>query len=495
MILNDIFQKVRNKIAFLYFLLLILLLAGCSTYPEDCAGVPGGSAVEDCNGVCGGEAMYDECKVTWELIQENIFIPQCVSCHTSGTSYAQISGLVLTSDSAYMQLIDVPNRNEFANDDGYVRVSSSGGLTGLNSSFLWEKINALNEDHFNSDHPYFGELMPLGANYLTNGQLALVEKWIMEGAPELGVIADPNLLIDTSVYKSPEFVELEPPQSGYQYHLGPFYILPQREREILYYIPPQSTEDIFIERVQISMRPGSHHFIIYTFNDDISLYLPEPYTIRNIYNGVGNYISDNIIAMLFHKFITGTQWPALDYHFPEGIALRVPPDFGFDLNSHYVNYTDEVIVGEIYANIHTIPESNIDHVAEILFLNNDEFSLPPGEITTVERIYTFNQILENSELPPDAEKLHIFQLFSHAHKHLIQFDIDFFDNQGNTDLIYTALDWEHPPILELNPPLTLSPDEGLKMVVTYNNWTDDSLKFGLLSEDEMMIIFGYVYTE
>ena len=476
-------------------IILVLFILGCSTDPEDCAGVFGGTAIKDCNGVCDGDAVYDECKETWELIQNDIFTPQCVSCHKSGTYFAQLSGLVLTADSAYLQLIDVPNTNIYANNEGYVRVSSSGGIFGLNSSFLWEKINALNEDHFHSDHPYYGEIMPLGAYYLTNGQLAIIEKWIKEGAPEHSVVANPNLLSDTTIYSSPEFVVLEPPESGYQYHLGPFNILPQREREILYYVPPQSTEDIFIERVQISMRPSSHHFIIYTFTDEISIYLPEPEIIRDIHDGFGNYKMNNILPMLFHKFITGTQWPALDYHFPEGIALRVPPNFGFDLNAHYINYTDEPIIGEVFMNIHTTQESNLDHVAEILFLNNVTFSLPPGEVTTVEQTYLFDEIIEYSNLSTNAEKLHIFQLFSHSHKHLIQFDIELFDNSDNNELIYTARDWEHPPILEINPPLTLLPNQGLKMVVTYDNWTDDSLKFGLLSEDEMMIIFGYVYTE
>ena len=213
-------------------IILVLFILGCSTDPEDCAGVFGGTAIKDCNGVCDGEAVYDECKETWELIQNDIFTPQCVSCHKSGTYFAQLSGLVLTADSAYLQLIDVPNTNIYANNEGYVRVSSSGGISGLNSSFLWEKINALNEDHFHSDHPYYGELMPLGAYYLTNGQLAIIEKWIKEGAPEHSVVANPNLLSDTTIYSSPEFVVLEPPESGYQYHLGPFNILPQREREI-----------------------------------------------------------------------------------------------------------------------------------------------------------------------------------------------------------------------------------------------------------------------
>jgi len=42
--------------------------------------------------------------------------------------------------------------------------------------------------------------MPLGAYYLTNGQLAIIEKWIKEGAPEHNVVANPNLLGDTTIH-------------------------------------------------------------------------------------------------------------------------------------------------------------------------------------------------------------------------------------------------------------------------------------------------------
>jgi hypothetical protein len=432
---------------------------------------------------------------TWQIIQEDILTPRCISCHETGTYFAQISGLVLTPDSAYSQLIDTYPTNMFASEDGLVRVSSDSGMYGLQLSFLWEKINAPNEEHFHSEHPFYGGLMPLGAPYLTNGQLAFIEKWILEGAPEEGIVADPSLLVDNSVYEPPEFVELEPPESGYQYHVGPFEVPPQQEKEFLYYVPPLTTEDMFIERVQISMRPGSHHFIMYTFNNIPEFYLPEPYTIRDLHDGYGNYYQENILAMLFHKFVTGTQWPALDYHFPPGVALRIPPDFGFDLNSHYPNYTDEVIIGEVFTNIHTIPLSDVEHVAEILMLNNTDFSLPPNAVTTLERTYMYNEVLDVSGLNPEADLIYIFQLFSHAHEHMLRFDIELVDATGESELIYSALDWEHPPILEINPPLILNPGQGLKMVVTFDNWTNDFLNFGLLSVDEMMIIFGYVYTD
>ena len=60
-------------------------------------------------------------------------------------------------------------------------------------------------------------------------------------------------------------------------------------------------------------------------------------------------------------------------------------------------------------------------------------------------------------------------------------------------IIYTALDYEHPPILELDPPLTLQQGQSIISGATYNNTTNDYVNFGLLSTDEMMIIFGLVY--
>ena len=61
--------------------------------------------------------------------------------------------------------------------------------------------------------------------------------------------------------------------------------------------------------------------------------------------------------------------------------------------------------------------------------------------------------------------------------------------------VYIAYDWEHPPILELDPPLILEPGQGLRLEATYNNTTNRTLRFGLLSVDEMMILFGAYYVD
>ena len=42
-------------------------------------------------------------------------------------------------------------------------------------------------------------------------------------------------------------------------------------------------------------------------------------------------------------------------------------------------------------------------------------------------------------------------------------------------------------------PLVLQPGEGLTSIITYNTATGRAIAFGLTSEDEMGIIFGYTY--
>ncbi|MFT5375411.1 MAG: hypothetical protein ACI906_002236 [Candidatus Latescibacterota bacterium] len=179
--------------------------------------------------------------------------------------------------------------------------------------------------------------------------------------------------------------------------------------------------------------------------------------------------------------IIGSQFPFMSYHFPPGIALRLPAGTLLDLNSHYVNRTDETLQGEVYANLHLVEENEIEREAQILFLNNLDLRLPAGKTTTVEREFRF------------AEDRHIIQLMSHAHEHMTEFRIEVIGGARDGELLYIAYNWEHPPILELDPPLRLEAGQGLRLVATYDNWTDRELGFGFLSEDEMMILYGFYY--
>ena len=190
--------------------------------------------------------VFSQENSTWEVIQSEILNQNCtLECHVQGSSFAEQSDLILTDDVAYTQLVNALPHNTAALSDGLLRVGTEG-LPSLYASFMWEKINAAEHEHFYTDHPYYGSIMPLGLPYLTNGELALIREWILGGAPMDGVVADSILLEDTTRYEPPLFEILPPPENGIQLHLGPFEISSGLDREFFYYNPVEEIEEIFI---------------------------------------------------------------------------------------------------------------------------------------------------------------------------------------------------------------------------------------------------------
>ena len=82
-------------------------------------------------------------------------------------------------------------------------------------------------------------------------------------------------------------------------------------------------------------------------------------------------------------FIAGTQRDETNFQFPEGVALRLPGDTVYDLNSHYINLLGtETMHGEVYVNIHTIPSEDVKYEAKVLLSYNNDINVPPGTTRT-----------------------------------------------------------------------------------------------------------------
>jgi hypothetical protein len=452
-----------------YYLMPIALILGFSLM----AGC-------DLNKKIEGDGNYDDSS-TWKSVYTRILEPKCAGCHKAGTAFAEQSGLILTSDVAYKELVGGTVKNLAAQKDG-LEMLGNQGLQSLYKSYLWEKINYPNEEHFINDHPYYGALMPFGSDPLTNGELKLIRTWIEAGSPEIGKVADLKLLDDKTKYERPAFKALEKPANGLQIHLEPFTVAPNYEREFNQYTTLKNTSEMYINQYQIEMRANSHHFILYNFNSKIPASMkPQEGVKRDIRDASGNYILENLLPMQYHVFFAGTQWPRLNYKFPEGVGLKIPVNAGYDMNSHYVNRTSQAIDGEVYVNLYSVDKAAVKYEAQVLDINNTSFTLPPKKTTTIEKSFTASR------------RMNIFQLFSHAHKLMTEFKVQVVGGANDGKIIYVAYDWEHPPILSFDTPFVLEAGQGLKLIATYNNTTDQTVGFGLRAEDEMMILFGYYY--
>lgn len=428
------------------------------------------------------EPVDEKIDTSWSILYKQVLQPNCSNCHMNGSAIQKQSGLDFSSSAVYNDLVGVVPKNLAATEDGLLRVSTEGGMKGLTQSYLWEKINIYDQEHFLNDHPEYGQLMPPSGNVLTDGELQFVRSWIEAGAPETGIVVDEDVLLNTDRYIPEAFTKLDPPTNGIQLHLGPFDVQPNYEREFFQFTALDQNSDMYVNRIEIEMRRGSHHFLLYTFNENTpQQILPsydQPRELRNE-NSIINL--STLYQMQFHKFFGGTQWSRLDYRLPDGVALKIPQGSGLDQNSHYVNRTDSVMTGEVYTNLHTINKEDVAYVAELFDFNNTDIYLPPKKVTTLTKTFILD------------EKYYMGQVFSHAHEKMQEFVVEIVGGQRNGEVIYWTNDWEHPPIINFDPPIEINAGEGLKLIATYNNPTNDPVTFGYRSVDEMMILFGWYY--
>ena len=417
------------------------------------------------------------------LLQEKVITPTCATsgCHasTSDATYAQ-HGLVLEKSVAYKNLVGVEPKNELSKADGHLRVKPYKSL----ESLFYHKLNWDVSHHGGKQ---YGSPMPLGGTALTVGQIEFVRRWIEAGAPQTGDVVDKTLLSDTtrSTNASDDFKTMQTPQQegleGYQMQVEKFTIQPNFEREIFVRKAIGNTSDIYVSKMKFQSRTNSHHMVLYDFRDKTTSTLPSLNTVRDLRNSDNTLNINTVLQMSNHVFLGGGTNASQEYTFPEGTALLLPAGMTIDLNPHYFNKTTDVHYGENNINLYTIDKSKVKYVVKTIDFNNTNLSLAPQTITTVTKNFTFGTDVK------------IVSLTSHNHKYGQKFVIKIFGGDRNGEVVYESTDWEHPTVINYANPISLKKGEGLTSIVTYNNTSSKKISFGLTSEDEMNIIFGYYY--
>jgi len=412
-------------------------------------------------------------------LQTSVLTQSCAvsGCHVSASAAAS-GNLVLSPDVAYDNLVGARPSNLAAQRDGLKRVTPFKP----DSSLLFQKVVLALAAHGG----VYGNVMPVGTQALPQGQVDFIRKWIEAGAPRTGDVADAALLTNKTPQSASVFVPLAAPPSGQgvQIHVDSFGVRPNFERELFVYRPLGNAADIYVNRIQTSMRALSHHFVLYAIDQSMAPgwpCTPQANTVRDIRNADGSMNLLNMIPMACHVFVAGSMTQTSDYSFPPGVALRLPSSMSIDMNVHYVNRTTSEIPGEAYANLFTVPLAQVQRVAHTLNMSNTSFSLPAGKETTVEKTFLVSQ--------PTT----VFMLTSHMHMLGTRFQIKIVGGSRDGELVYENTDWEHPQTISFAQPIVLQAGQGLKSIITWNNTTNHVVAFGLQSTDEMGIIFGYYY--
>jgi len=407
---------------------------------------------------CKKDAVTDPSasKNSYDLMATKIFNVNCVQCHNDQDKQGA-ANLSLEQHTAYDMLVNAEPTNAMAKERGLFRVTPSH----TELSFLMLKLTGNLE-------PGMGVRMPHSLPALSEKKIEFIRQWIAAGAPKTGSVADESLL-EEEVANQKELEPLPVPEQGFQLHLQPFSISPTSEREIYVYENNPSTTEQYVNKVKVRMREGSHHFILYTFNGEFYNVKPgevRPHTDKEMQEP--------------RNFLFGAQTPEAEYAFPDSIAVKVAPNTGFDLNSHYVNQTTKDYQGEAYINVYTVPKEQVKHVAQPFLWVDNGFTIPPHSSTT--RTYEWQTF---------TKPTHYIVLSSHAHKRMTSFKIFIKGGPRDSEMIYDNSDWQTPTVLTNE--IILNPGEKLRSETTWYNESDKPIQFGFTSEDEMNILVGYYW--
>jgi hypothetical protein len=420
---------------------------------------------------------------SFSLMQDKILTPTCATsgCHasTSDGSFKQ-HGLVLEKSVSYANLVGIAPFNALSKADGHLRVKAYKSL----ESLLYHKLEWNTVHHGGKQ---YGSPMPLGSTALSVGQIEFVRQWIEAGAPKTGKVADEKLLDDKTPSFSvvDDFKAMSSPKTegvdGFQLKVDKFEVAPNFERELFVRRMIGNTSEIYVNRIKLQSRPNSHHMVLYDYRNLVGL--PAVDVVRDLRNPDNGLNISTVLQMSNHIFLGGGTQSNQEYVFPEGTALLLPANYSMDLNPHYFNKTNIPLYGENYVNLYTTQKAKVKYVVKTIDFNNTNLTIFPNAKTIISKDFTF------------GTNVKIVSLTSHTHKFGEKYVIKIKGGTRDGEVVYENTDWEHPAVINFTTPIALKKGEGLTSVVTYNNTSNQKLAFGLTSDDEMNIIFGYYYEE
>ena len=484
---------------------------------------------------CASQSAFDH-------INTIVFQQSCASssCHTGTTPPAglNLDSNVIGLQGVYDELITENPTTSGAVTLGLRRVlPADPNLEGTSSSLLVEKLrNKSSELNAAYCQPNglsdgcMGGAMPPGVDTFSTGKLDLIKHWIAAGAPFTGWPAGTSCGNPEDIYTPAQPLDPPPAGQGFQVHMPApegFMLAPGTEFEGCQWIqvPPDVTQTMYINRIEIRMNPGTHHLLVYRDVADSG-----PPATATAFDPTDSLCNNNFGLK---QSFAGSQDPSAEKLMPSGVSFPVQPGEAFGINVHYTNSYNVPIYPEVWINLWgtTTPTPKLE---KGIFPGDVTFSIPVGEVG-VGNVIAYTQ---------GAKPGCFYSLTSHAHRRNIGFKMWSSDpTQGGTltkeqawnnptGQFYYNTDWDHPFELEPDPRKLLTSGEKIYFQCQWDNGgvnpanvkrrclpnvgkacdsdyvcttnadcgagtqgvcLDCPLTFGFLAEDEMCFLPGFYY--
>lgn len=424
-------------------------------------------------------AQQSTARIVYDIFQAN-----CTSCHSNASPAGNLDlegvGATLQAkiDTIRAMMYGATPTNSFAAGKGYKLIHPGDPYR----SYLFRRVHNGLDGSVVQD-----SLEGSPKTGLDDTEIEMIRQWILYDAPVNGAPVDSALVADfyngNGILSIDTIPDAPAPGTGFQVHLGPFFLEPNKEEEFFWKYKTETPAGSEVTAISPLFGPWSHHFILNQFNSGQD-------------GGYSYGLRD--ASSHFDAPLMGVFQFADTLDLPGGTAFDWPADVVLDFNSHFINYSfTDVLACDVYLNVYTQPVGTANQIMNAEMVPNFTIYIPNDTSD-----YTFEFPYFN---PLDNSTRYMWSVTSHTHKYGKEFkvftrnsngskddliyDADYFEGQPNGLLL--GYDYQHPPQRFFHDFLPIKVNEGLIFRATYNNNGPQAVGWGDQSDDEMMLLIYY----
>lgn len=195
---------------------------------------------------------------------------------------------------------------------------------------------------------------------------------------------------------TPPVDPLAPPASGqgFQLKTAPITVQAGLENQDCYFFRVPAAEDVFVHRIVLRQRSGSHHLNVFRVGTQKDLRGEDGDVVKG-----GNdpknpcWVSSNWSdwPLVINSQSSDPGHETVDYTLPTGVAQKFLPGELLMVQSHYVNATTQVTPdsGEAWINFEYTPKAQVSSELGTFFATNQNLRICPGETKFFEKVCRF----------------------------------------------------------------------------------------------------------
>lgn len=247
----------------------------------------------------------------------------------------------------------------------------------------------------------------------------------------------------------------DPPPGGVQMVSPTFEVPPGEEVFVCMKMPYEIEKDYFVQASYVWQVPGGHHTLLLWGDGDV-VAPDEPHPC------------DAGPEMTNARFVGVGSGDGDGVETPDGLVLKIPTGSAIYTQSHYVNTTDEVLIAQDVLNLELIDAEDVQDILGSYANVDLTFSLPPNQQTT--------RVIEC--VPP--HEMNVPWMFPHMHDWGLEYKLEVIRdgevrwmNEGAWDASLR----DDFPLQVFEPPLELTPEDLIRTTCTWNNDTNEVIRF------------------